>query len=120
MLGYPCFVGTENVSIYTNTDLIFCDIENIHIMRSSIATYSDLMMPSAPNNLSDTVNYSTSSGNTSSAKESGGGDGSGFFAKIEESGWLRHLSLILKASVLAAEKLHLEGASVLVHCSDGW
>ena len=48
------------------------------------------------------------------------GGGAGYFAKLEESGWLRHVRLILCAGVLAAEKLHLEGASVLVHCSDGW
>jgi myotubularin-related protein 1/2 len=39
---------------------------------------------------------------------------------VEESGWLRHLRLILMASVFAAEKLHFEGSSVLIHCSDGW
>ena len=44
----------------------------------------------------------------------------GFYTKIEESGWLRHLRLILISSVMVAEKLHFEGASVLVHCSDGW
>ena len=49
-----------------------------------------------------------------------GGSGVGYYTKLEESGWLRHVRLIMCASVLAAEKLHLEGASVLVHCSDGW
>jgi hypothetical protein len=33
----------------------------------------------------------------------------GYYSKLEESGWLKHVRLILKAGVLAAEKLHLEG-----------
>lgn len=44
----------------------------------------------------------------------------GFYSKLEESGWLRHTRLLMLASVVAAEKLHFEGTSVLVHCSDGW
>lgn len=35
--------------------------------------------------------------------------GSGYFQKLEDSGWLKHVALILKAGVLAAEKMHLEG-----------
>lgn len=48
------------------------------------------------------------------------GSMSGYFARLEESGWLRHVRLILMAGVVTAEKLHFEGSSVLVHCSDGW
>lgn len=48
------------------------------------------------------------------------GSATGYYARIEESGWLRHVRLILLASVVAAEKLHFDGSSVLVHCSDGW
>jgi hypothetical protein len=40
------------------------------------------------------------------------GSAGGFFAKMEESGWLRHVRLIMMASALAAEKLHFEGTSV--------
>ena len=43
-----------------------------------------------------------------------------FFSSLEETKWLEHVRLCLEASVMAAEKLHLEGASVVVHCSDGW
>ncbi|KAJ1425704.1 Myotubularin-like phosphatase domain-containing protein [Ochromonadaceae sp. CCMP2298] len=87
---------TEDPSLYPNTELIFCNIDNIHIMRQSAAVFADAL-----------------SSQTS-------GSAGGFFAKMEESGWLRHVRLIIMASALAAEKLHFEGASVLVHCSDGW
>jgi hypothetical protein len=48
------------------------------------------------------------------------GSQAGYYARLEESGWLRHSRLIVMASVVAAEKLHFDGSSVLVHCSDGW
>ena len=49
-------------------------------------------------------------------------DGSmaGYYTRLEESGWLRHVRLVLLSSVVVAEKLHFDGCSVLVHCSDGW
>lgn len=96
--------GTEDVTMYSNTELIFFNIDNVHVMRSSAACLGELLLP----------------GGLHSAINSESGGGGGFFVKLEESGWLRHLRLILLASVAAAEKLHLEGASVLIHCSDGW
>ena len=27
--------GTEDVSLYSNTELVFCNLENIHVMRAS-------------------------------------------------------------------------------------
>ena len=35
--------------------------------------------------------------------------GAGYYSKLEDSGWLKHTRLILKAGIFAAEKLHLEG-----------
>jgi len=43
-----------------------------------------------------------------------------FFGRLEESLWLQHIRMVLGASCQLAEKLELEGASALVHCSDGW
>ena len=48
------------------------------------------------------------------------GSQAGYLSRIEEAGWMRHTRLILLSSVMAAEKLHFEGCSVLIHCSDGW
>jgi hypothetical protein len=95
--------GTESASNYQNAELIFCDIDNIHVMRVSYTILGDLLQPGG--------------GITGIQNENGG---AGYLTKIEESGWLRHLRLILIASYRIAEKMHLEGASVLVHCSDGW
>ena len=43
-----------------------------------------------------------------------------FTHRVEETGWLDHIRTVVASSVLVAEKLFCEGASVLVHCSDGW
>ena len=45
---------------------------------------------------------------------------SGVYAQIDECAWLKHIRCIIMAGLLAAEKMHFERASVLVHCSDGW
>lgn len=101
--------GTEDVSVYQNTELVFGNIDNIHVMRSSANTLTD--------NISNPFHPYTGS---KEIIQSFDGGGSGYYTKLEESGWLRHLRLILLSGVFAAEKLHFDGHSVLVHCSDGW
>jgi len=94
--------GTEDVSAYPNTELVFCNIDNIHVMRASaIALAEALATQQQPQHREEL-------------------QGAGFFQRLEESAWLRHTQLLLLASSLAAEKLHFEAAGVLVHCSDGW
>lgn len=41
--------------------------------------------------------------------------GAGYYSKLEDSGWLKHTRLILKAGIFAAEKLHLEGKNSLIY-----
>lgn len=41
--------------------------------------------------------------------------GAGYYSKLEDSGWLKHTRLILKAGIFAAEKLHLEGVYFVLH-----
>lgn len=98
--------GTEDVSAHLNTELVFCNIENIHVMRASAISFADAVA-------SQHHKYSD-------IKEIMGSDGLNYYNKIEDSGWLRHLRLILIAGIFTAEKLHFEASSVLVHCSDGW
>jgi hypothetical protein len=35
--------GTEDVSLYQNTELLFCNIDNIHVMRSSAMALMDAL-----------------------------------------------------------------------------
>lgn len=66
-------------------------------MRSSFQAYCEALLPTVSTENDDAA-----------------------LSKIDASGWLVHCSKIIAAGVTAAEKIHLEGSSVLVHCSDGW
>lgn len=38
--------GTEDVSLYQNTELIFCNVDNIHVMRASAVAMADALSSS--------------------------------------------------------------------------
>ena len=42
-----------------------------------------------------------------------------WFATLEATGWLRHISTIVGGSVDVVKRI-IAGDSVLIHCSDGW
>lgn len=86
--------GTESVSDYRGATLTYCDIGNIHTMRDSQQALLELLR--------------------------GSDDDAGYLSALEAAGWLRHLLLVLKAALFVAKRLEFDGASVLVHCSDGW
>ncbi|CAI5746704.1 unnamed protein product [Peronospora destructor] len=89
--------GTEISSNYHGAKLIYMNIENIHAVRQSQLALAATFEP----------------------KRSASEDTSSFYGRIESSGWLRHVRLVLKASVDLAHTVH-NGTSVLTHCSDGW
>ncbi|KAJ8681848.1 hypothetical protein QAD02_017640 [Eretmocerus hayati] len=84
--------GYENENFYDNIKFQFFGIENIHVMRSSLAKLIELQK-------------STSM--------------SAFLNGLESSGWLKHIRLILETSWFIARNI-INGISVVVHCSDGW
>ena len=86
--------GYESEAFYPNTKFVFKGIENIHVMRESLAK------------LVETCEQKTETMET-------------FLQGIEQSQWLRHLRAVLEASVYMADAIVL-GTSVVVHCSDGW
>jgi len=86
--------GYESEAFYPNTKFVFKGIENIHIMRDSLAK------------LVETCEQKTETVEL-------------FLAGIEQSGWLKHCRAVLEASVFMAEAL-AGGVSCVVHCSDGW
>jgi len=75
------------------TTLEFAGIANIHVMRDSLSSLRRACCSS--------------------------GASTTWLSQLQESQWLQHISLVLRASLRAA--LHLDsGDPVLVHCSDGW
>jgi len=89
--------GTEDKTLYPNTALEFQNVGNIHTMRKSVNDLAESVCPGG---------Y--------------GEDNSCLYSKIEASGWLQYLSHILQAALNGAERLHVQRASILTHCSDGW
>ena len=87
--------GYESTSNYPHIKLDFYNIGNIHVMRDSIRSISSLIASDNPS--SDTS----------------------FGKSMEDTGWLTHIRLVLKASHDSAVFL-ARGDPVLVHCSHGW
>nr|CAD2135373.1 unnamed protein product [Meloidogyne enterolobii] len=83
--------GYEN---YSNCQLKFMDIQNIHVVRESLKKLKDACFPRIRQKR--------------------------FQQTLEETKWLAHLQTILDAGALAAREIYLHKNSVLVHCSDGW
>ena len=88
--------GTEIAEEYNNTEIIFCNIDNMHVMRGSFEAFCAAMF--APSHSNDST----------------------FHTEIAASGWLAHCGKVLDSAIHVAKKLHVERCSVLVHCSDGW
>jgi hypothetical protein len=88
--------GTEMIKFYTNVEMLFMDIGNIHSVRESEANPHALFRPNA--------------------LQSGGS----FASKLEQTGWLNHIYTVLSAAVRVVDLVRNEGCSCLVHCSDGW
>lgn len=87
--------GYENEDNYSNIRFQFVGIENIHVMRGSLQKLLEVI------------------GTRSLTM-------SDYLAGLESSGWLRHIKAVVDAAVFLAQAVTVEGASVLVHCSDGW
>lgn len=124
--------GTEDVRNYKSSRLHFCNIANIHAVRASYANLA-LVCQSSQNHqhlrhlalaqdqdqdLSKEESLdraSSSSSNSSSVNDQN---------KVEENSaelqdWLNHINSIL-AAVLECTSCLMNGASIMVHCSDGW
>ncbi|XP_044152000.1 myotubularin-related protein 7 [Bufo gargarizans] len=87
--------GYENEDNYSDIKFQFIGIENIHVMRNSLQKMLEVCELRSP-----------------SMGE--------FLWGLEASGWLKHIKTILDAGIFITKAVSEEGASVLVHCSDGW
>ncbi|OQS07272.1 alpha-1,3-mannosyltransferase [Thraustotheca clavata] len=84
--------GTESSTNYRGAKVTFMNMDNIHAVRNSFQGLVSAFDPLSDDN---------------------------FLAKVESSGWLKHVRLVLRGSWELAEYVH-SGVSVLTHCSDGW
>jgi len=89
--------GYEMTMHYHDTDLEFCDIENIHAIR---------------NNLQSLFQICEQATSSKTLKE--------WQKDLHLTQWFTHIRLIIKSALRAVEILQGKGHSVIVHCSDGW
>nr|CCA14476.1 myotubularinlike protein putative [Albugo laibachii Nc14] len=89
--------GVENSQHYDNATVEFLGIANIHKMRDSLDALKLLVSPSS---IEDGDKH--------------------YHNRLENTRWLKHVMRVLSGARRVAEVLHEVGASVLVHCSDGW
>uniref|UniRef100_A0A672IAK4 Uncharacterized protein n=1 Tax=Salarias fasciatus TaxID=181472 RepID=A0A672IAK4_SALFA len=78
---------------YQNAELIFLDIQNIHVMRESLKKLKDIVYPNV--------------------------EESHWLSSLESTHWLEHVKLVLSGAIQVADRVS-SGKSVVVHCSDGW
>ncbi len=87
--------GFELSSIYVGCTVKFCDIGNIHVVRTSLQKLEAL----------------SQNGTISDSK---------WLGLVEDTGWLCHIRALLLASLRVAATAHFGMCPVLVHCSHGW
>ena len=90
--------GYEDIEHYRaesySVKIKFLGIGNIHVMRDSLKKLRKLCESDTETSNSTTIALS--------------------------SCWLDHVALVLRSGCRIAEKIHAEGQSVVLHCSDGW
>ncbi|XP_026183130.1 myotubularin-related protein 1a isoform X8 [Mastacembelus armatus] len=86
--------GYESESFYTNVELNFLEIPNIHVMRESLRKMKDVVYPTI--------------------------DEAHWHSAIDQTHWLEYIRLLLAGAAKIADKLESGKTSVVVHCSDGW
>ncbi|RLN60608.1 hypothetical protein BBJ28_00019961 [Nothophytophthora sp. Chile5] len=87
--------GTEDPRNYPNSELHFCDIANIHAVRSSYASLAQVCQPGQERYGSDWPH------------------------QLRSTFWFLHISNILSTSQEICRCL-CQSDSVMIHCSDGW
>ncbi|TFK42336.1 protein-tyrosine phosphatase-like protein [Crucibulum laeve] len=100
--------GTENMDNYKEGKKAYLGIDNIHIMRDSLAKIVEALREA--DTLSVSVNSDGSEGTVAVLDRQA----------LRRSGWLRHISAILEGTLLITRNIHVNSSHVLIHCSDGW
>merc|ERR1712086_151610 len=92
--------GYERGEQYSHVEIDFLDIDNIHVMRDSLAKFL----------LALDSDFSEHPIKTS------------FLMAVEESGWMEHVKAVLLGADRVCRMVTDPEAqrSVLIHCSDGW
>ncbi|XP_042562198.1 myotubularin-related protein 2 [Clupea harengus] len=86
--------GFESEDAYQNAELVFLDIQNLHVMRESLRKLKEVVYPNI--------------------------DEAHWLSNLESTHWLEHIKAVLAGALRIADKVESGKTSVVVHCSDGW
>jgi hypothetical protein len=89
-------MGSEDMSNYKFATKVYLGIDNIHVMRDSLAKVVDALKDSDLTPLGPSREL------------------------LQKSEWLKHVGNVLEGVGLIARQVGLQHSHVLIHCSDGW
>ncbi|KAI9849451.1 MAG: hypothetical protein M1837_004071 [Sclerophora amabilis] len=89
-------LGSENMDNYRFATKAYLGIDNIHVMRDSLAKVVEAIKDSDITPLPPNREL------------------------LAKSGWLKHITGLLDGAGLIARQVGLQHSHVLIHCSDGW
>lgn len=89
-------LGSENMDNYKFATKAYLGIDNIHVMRESLAKVIDAIKDSDVSKLPPNREL------------------------LAKSGWLKHITGLLDGAALIARQVGIQHSHVLIHCSDGW
>ncbi|KAI5969265.1 YMR1 [Candida margitis] len=102
--------GSDNHSHHSRNprqvDKIFCNIDNIHVVRDSLNKLTTIL-----NDLDRFQQSSQTPSPTASAA---------LQHALTKTQWLNRLSIILQSVDRITKSIHLNNTNVIIHCSDGW
>ncbi|EMR10522.1 hypothetical protein PNEG_01232 [Pneumocystis murina B123] len=96
MVNVAVGAGTENMENYKGAKKVYLGIDNIHVMRDSLARVMEALKNSNMASSPPDPNL------------------------LVKSNWLKYLAIILEGTVFIARAIHIDYSHVLIHCSDGW
>lgn len=89
-------LGSENMDHYKFATKAYLGIDNIHVMRDSLAKVIEAIKDSDISTLPPNRDL------------------------LVKSGWIKHITGLLDGSALIARQVGIQHSHVLIHCSDGW
>lgn len=86
--------GCESADYYTNCEIHFMNLANIHTIRKSFHALRNLCSC-----YPDQANW---------------------FSNLDGTKWLQHIGAIIRATTMVVNAIDKDSRPVLIHCSDGW
>ncbi|CUA68116.1 Phosphoinositide 3-phosphatase [Schizosaccharomyces pombe 972h-] [Rhizoctonia solani] len=108
--------GTENMDNYKDAKKVYLGIDNIHVMRDSLARVAEALYEADVLASMSSPNSGPSDALVPEASKPGFLDRQ----TLRRSGWIKHLTSILEGTLLIVGTIHIKASHTLLHCSDGW